>query len=122
MSQNANTHDVYNALDTYHIRRQQWLLWQQQQRYYDDVMRWWNAYNAHACFAAGSHVGRKQDTSFGDDTIYDFQVGFDKINLDALDVADYTALLAATADVSGNAPLSQYGGGFGSARDRLGAI
>jgi serralysin len=47
--------------------------------------------------------------SFGDDTINDFTVGFDSINLEALNVADYTALLAATADVSGNAVITLSG-------------
>ena len=47
--------------------------------------------------------------SFGNDTINDFTVGFDSINLDALNIADYTALLAATADVSGNAVITLSG-------------
>lgn len=47
--------------------------------------------------------------SFGDDTINDFTVGFDSINLAALSIADYTALLAATADVNGNAVITLSG-------------
>ena len=47
--------------------------------------------------------------SFGDDTINDFAVGFDSINLSALSIADYTALLTATADVSGNAVITLSG-------------
>lgn len=48
-------------------------------------------------------------TSFGNDTINDFTVGFDSIDLSALSIADYTALLAATADVSGNAVITLSG-------------
>lgn len=47
--------------------------------------------------------------SFGNDTINDFTLGFDSINLEALSVADFNALLANTADVSGNAVITLSG-------------
>ena len=47
--------------------------------------------------------------SFGNDTINDFTVGFDSINLSALSIADFTALLSNTADVSGNAVITLSG-------------
>jgi serralysin len=47
--------------------------------------------------------------SFGNDTINDFTVGFDSINLSALGIADYTSLLANTADVGGNAVITLSG-------------
>ncbi|CAN0557348.1 unnamed protein product, partial [Laminaria digitata] len=46
---------------------------------------------------------------FGADTISDFTAGFDSIDLQALDLADFNALLAATADVSGNAVITLSG-------------
>lgn len=46
---------------------------------------------------------------FGNDTINDFTLGFDSINLEALSVADFNALLTATADVSGNAVITLSG-------------
>jgi Ca2+-binding RTX toxin-like protein len=54
-------------------------------------------------------AGRAFSASFGNDTINDFTVGFDSINLEALSIADYTALLTATADVSGNAVITLSG-------------
>ena len=47
--------------------------------------------------------------SFGSDTINDFTVGFDSINLSALSIADFNALLSNTADVSGNAVITLSG-------------
>lgn len=48
-------------------------------------------------------------SGFGNDTISDFSVGFDSINLAALEVADFTTLLANTADVGGNAVITLSG-------------
>ena len=48
-------------------------------------------------------------SGFGADTVSDFTVGFDSINLSALSVADFTTLLANTADVGGNAVITLSG-------------
>ena len=45
-------------------------------------------------------------SGFGNDTIHDFTVGFDSIDLSGLGISSYTDLLAATADVSGNATIT----------------
>ena len=47
--------------------------------------------------------------SFGNDTLHDFTVGFDSIDLSALGVGTYTTLLANTADVSGDAVITLSG-------------
>ena len=43
----------------------------------------------------------------GNDTIHDFQVGFDKINLSGLNVSDFNALLGYTQDVGSDAVITR---------------
>ncbi|MGB0629773.1 MAG: beta strand repeat-containing protein, partial [Alphaproteobacteria bacterium] len=45
-------------------------------------------------------------SGFGDDTIADFTVGFDTIDVSALGIADFSTLLANTSDIGGNAVIT----------------
>lgn len=45
-------------------------------------------------------------SGFGNDTLYDFTVGFDSIDLSALSPGSFSTLLAGTADVSGSAVMT----------------